>query len=133
MLMDENLGVSQQCVLAAQKANRILGCIKKSVASSTRDVILPLCSALVRLHLEHCVQLWGSQHKKDMDLLERVQRKATRMIKGLEHLFYKDRLRELGLLSLEKRRFKGNLTAAFQYLKGGLQESWGETLCQAVQ
>ena len=70
VLVDEKLNMTQHCVLAAQKANRILGCIKRSVTSRSRDVILPLYFALVRPHLECCVQLWGPPHKKDMDLLE---------------------------------------------------------------
>ena len=70
--MDGKQTISQQCVLAAQKANSILGCIKRSVASRSREGILPLYSALMRPHLQCCVQLWSPQYKKDMDMLERV-------------------------------------------------------------
>ena len=78
----------------------------------------PLCSALVRPHLQYGVLAWGSQHRRDAELLGQVQRRAMKMIRGLEHLSYEDRQRELGLFNLKKRRLQGSLTASFQYLKG---------------
>ncbi|KAK4810420.1 hypothetical protein QYF61_025527 [Mycteria americana] len=81
--VDTKLTMSQQMCPCH---NVILGCIRRSIASGSREAILSLHSALVRPHVEYCAQFWAPQCKRDMDILERVQQRATKMLKGLEHL-----------------------------------------------
>jgi len=91
-------------------------------------VILPLCSALVRPHLECCVQMWSPQYRRDVELLDRVQKRATKMIQGMEHVLCEDGLGELGLCSMEERKLWGDLRAAFQYLMKAVRKK-GDRLC----
>ena len=120
VLVDEKLNMSQQCALTAWKASGILSSIRSGVTSRGWEMIVPLYSGLVNSSsIPSGILHPGLQplYRKDVELLERVQRRAMKMTRELEQLLYKDRLRKLGLCSLEKRRLQGHLTAAFHYLK----------------
>ncbi|PKU47369.1 hypothetical protein llap_2336 [Limosa lapponica baueri] len=110
----------QLCSLAAKRANRILECIKHSVTSQSKEVIILLYSVLVQPHLEYPVQFWVPQFKKDVKALECIQRRATKPGKGLEGMSYEEWPKTLGFSSLEKRR--GDLIALYSFLRRGENE-----------
>ena len=92
VMVDENLSGSRQCAIAVQKANRMLGYIARSIEYKSKEVIFTLSNTLVRPHSEYCVQFWGLHYKKDIEALEKVQRRATRMVPGIKDKGYEVRL-----------------------------------------
>ena len=109
--------VSEQCGIAASKGNQILGLLRRNITYKDNKLIIPLYKAIVRRNLEYCIQVWRPYHKKDIDTLERIQRRATKIILKLRDLSYEERLIECGLTTLETRRLKGD-EIVFKTLNG---------------
>ena len=105
--MNANMKVSEQCRIAASKCNQVLGMIRRNifVTYKEKSLIVPLYKAIVsKPHLEYCIQAWSPYLRKDIDMLEKIQRRATKLIPGLRDLRYEERLKECGLTTLETRR-----------------------------
>src|SRR5215813_14222909 len=96
----------------------MLGFIKSSISSRKKDVILPLYKSLVRPHLEYAVQFWSPHYRRDISCIEKVPKRATRMIEAMKGKTYEERLINLNLYSLEKRRRRGDLIETFKIMKG---------------
>ena len=116
--MNANMKVSEQCRIAASKGNQILGMIRRNITYKEKGLIVPLYEAIVRPNLEYCVQAWRPYLRKDIDMLEKVQRRTTKLITGLRDLSYDDRLKECGLTTLETRRLRGDQIEVFKILNG---------------
>lgn len=109
---------SRQCMEAAKRANKILGIIKRTIISRNQDILLRLYKTLVRPHLEYCIQAWNPTLKKDIAIMEKIQRRATKLIEPLSHLPYEERLKRCNLTSLTKRRIRGDLIETFKIITG---------------
>ena len=119
--INANTKVSEQCRIAASKGNQIIGMIRRNITYKEKSLIVPLYKAIVRPHLEYCIQAWSPYLRKDIDMLEKIhQRRATKLIPGLRDLTYEERLKECGLTTLETRRLRGDqhLIEVFTILNG---------------
>ena len=104
--MNANMKVSEQCRIAASKGNQVLGMIRRNITYKEKSLI-PLYEAIVRPHLEYCIQAWIPHLRKDVDMLEKIQRRETKLIPELRDLTYEERLKECGLTTLETQRLRG--------------------------
>ena len=118
VIVSSDLKPRNQCISARNKAKRMLGFISRSVSNRTADVILKLYLALVRPHMDYAVQFWSPYYRMDINMLESVQRRMTKMIHNVRNLEYKERLKTLGLHSLERRRLRGDMIEEYKWVNG---------------
>ena len=104
VIISADMKVSEQCAMAASKGNQMFGLIRRNI--TYKELILPLYKTIVRPHLEYCIQAMRTDHKKDIYIQDRVQRRSTKMITGLRDHSYEDRLKECRLTTLETRRLR---------------------------
>ena len=97
---------------------QVLGMIRRNITYKEKSLIIPLYKAIVRPHLEYCIQAWNPHLRKDVDMLEQIQRGATKLIPGLRDLTYEERLKECRLTTLETRRLRGDQIEVFKILNG---------------
>lgn len=116
--ISDDLKVSVQCRNAYDRANRMLGLIRRTIESRSPSILLNLFKSLVRPHLEYCSPAWSPHYGKDKDLLESVQHRFTRMFKDLRPLVYLNRLNKLNLWTLEERRNRADLLEVFKMFNG---------------
>ena len=118
VVLRDDLKVSSNCQQAYVKASRMLGLMARTVRFENLEVMTRLYKSLVRPHLEYCTSAWWPHYAKDGELLERVQRRFSRMVPGLRGLDYEERLERLGLMTLGERRNRADLIKLFRISKG---------------
>ena len=118
VLIDDKLGFDSHIRNIVKKANRMLGLIRISFSSLDKEIFMNLYPVMVRPLLEYCVQVWSPYKRKYINLLEGVQRRATKLVPELKNLEYKDRLQRLGLTTLEDRRVRGDMIETYKIITG---------------
>jgi ribonuclease P/MRP protein subunit RPP40 len=118
IIVQDNLKCAGQCAKVVKTANRVMGMIKRTFGNFSRSIIVKLYKSLIRPPLEYAIQAWWPHLKKDIDLIESVQRRVTRLVVGSKGKEYEDRLQMLGLKTLETRRIRGDLIEVFKILRG---------------
>ena len=113
-----SLKVATQVDRVVKKAYGVLAFIGRGIEFRSHEVMLQLYKTLVRPNLEYCVQFWSPHYRKDVEALERVQRRFTRMLPGMEGKSYEERLIDLKLFSLERRRLRGDLIETYKMVRG---------------
>ena len=116
--MNADMKVSEHCRIAASKGNQVLGMIRRNITYKDKSLIVPLYKAIDRPHLEYCIQAWSPYLRKDIDMLDTIQRRATKLIPGLRYLRYEEQLKECGLTTLETLRLRGDQIEVFNILNG---------------
>ena len=119
-----SLKPSLQCDKAAANATRILAMLKRTFSFMSKELFVFLYKTYVRPHLEYCVQLWSPYYVRDIDNLEQVQRRATKLVNEFTKLSYENRLKKLGIYSLYCRRQRGDLIETYKILNGYYNVEW---------
>jgi hypothetical protein len=112
---------AEHCRTVAVKANQVLGMIRRNIKHFTRASLILLIKSLIRPHLEYSVQVWSPYYRKDIDIIERVQRRATKLLPSIRGLPYQQRLEFLQLQSLETRRLRADLILLYQIVHGNVK------------
>ena len=118
VIVDKQLKFQQHISSSVKKANRKLGLIRRSFTHMDKDMFLTLYKSIVRPHLEYGSNIWTTIYKKESIALENVQRRATKLVPGIRHLCYSERLRKLGIPSLQYRRVRSDLVEVYKIING---------------
>jgi hypothetical protein len=118
VLVDSKMKFSEHCNGAVNNANAVLGMIRRTITCKSKDIISRLYKTLVRPKLEYCIQAWRPYLKTDTEKLERIQHRATKMVKECRNFSYTDRLNYMGLTTLEARRDRGDLIECYKFMRG---------------